>query len=291
MPRCHTSLLALCYRPFVHQRQLLLSYALEIFDQSLDIQPETLSTANKMRFQGTGFARVDLTTMQLHSIVNFAQPLIPRREPPCCDKNWGVWSDDQDLYILYTLVPCLTIFKLELDQETKAAFVFASCLQDDVGAWLSHAINLDLQDVRISGHPTLWSQYPQTLLVLVHHNWRKHEGSKHWALLLQFDAKRGVFLLSAISKNPVLDHQNYYLYNQAVLNVIAVGSYHVWEDHVRILYGDGDKYSAFADVPLSSIEWVPLNGTSTIRWQSGVDTLGDRISSITYTDYQSLTWK
>ena len=244
-----------------------------------------------MRFQGTGFAQVDLGTLQLHSIVNFAQPLIPRRDPPCCDKNWGVWTHDEDLYILYTIVPCLTIFKVDLNQQRQASFVFASCLQDNTGTWLSQAASLDLHDVRISGHPVLWSQYPHTLLVLVHHNWRKHQGSKHWAVLLQFHPERKKFMLSAVSEDAVLDHQDYYLYNQAVLNVIAVGSYHLWEDHLRIFYGDGDKYSAFADVHLSSIVWLRLNATSAAEWESGLDTLGDRISSITHTEYRSLVWK
>ncbi len=269
-----------------------MSYALEIFDKSLNVTSATLSNAHKMRFQGNGFARVDLETLELHSLINFAQPLIPRREFPCCDKNWGVWESSNELYILYTMLPCLTIFKLDAQQKTGASLVFASCLNDDVGGWLSASVNLEMRDVRISGHPVLWSQYPQTLLVLVHHNWRTHGGSKHWAVQLQFDPKRRRFLVSAVSKDPVLDHEHYYLYNEAVQNVIAVGSYHLAKGHLRILYGDGDKYSAFADVDTSSISWLYLNETSASEWTNGLNlALGDRVNSITYTEYESLVWR
>ena len=244
-----------------------------------------------MRFQGTGFARLDLQTLQLHSLAAFAQPLIPRREFPCCDKNWGVFEVWGELYIFYTLLPCLTIFKLDQSQDTGASFVYASCLNDDVGAWISDSANLEMRDVRISGHPIVWSDYPQTLLVLVHHNWRKHGGSKHWAVLLEFDPRWRSFTFTAVSKNPVLDHEEYFLYNEAVQNVIAVGSYHLSGRHLRILYGDGDKYSAFADVSTASIEWLNLNQTSASEWTEGLNVaLGDRVNSITYTEYESLVW-
>ncbi|KAL0031621.1 hypothetical protein WJX77_010215 [Trebouxia sp. C0004] len=280
------------FRPFVYQSQLHVSYAMEIFDKSLTVTPKTRSDAHKMRFQGNGFARVDLETLELHSLVNFAQPLIPRREFPCCDKNWGVWEDNHELYILYTVMPCLTIFKLDFTQKTGASLVFASCLTDDVGRWVSKSVNLEMRDIRISGHPILWSEYPQTLLVLVHHNWRNHGGSKHWAVQMHFEPKRRRFVIAAISKEPVLDHEHYYLYNEAVQNVIAVGSYHLAKGHLRILYGDGDKYSAVADVDLASVSWVQLNRTSASEWLDGLNVaLGDRVNSITYTEYESLIWK
>lgn len=279
------------FRPFVYQNQLHVSYALEIFDKSLNVTAETRSDEHKMRFQGTGFAQIDLETLEINSLVNFAQPLIPRREFPCCDKNWGVLEVSGELYIFYTLLPCLTIFKLDPSQESGARFVYASCLNDDVSSWVSNSVNLEMRDVRISGHPIVWSQYPQTLLVLVHHNWRKHGGSKHWAVQMQFDPQHAQFMVSAISKDPVLDHEQYFLYNEAVLNVIAVGSYHLSGRHLRILYGDGDKYSAFADIDIASISWVTLNATSASEWTDGLSVaLGDRVNSITYTEYESLVW-
>lgn len=279
------------YRPFVYQNQLHVSYALEIFDKSLQVTAETRSDEHKMRFQGTGFSRLNLETLELHSVKAFAQPLIPRREFPCCDKNWGVMESGSDLFIFYTLLPCLTIFKLDLAQETGATFVYASCLDDNVHAWVSKAAGLEMRDVRISGHPIMWLQYPQTLLVLVHHNWRKHGGSKHWAVQLQFDPLRHRFVVSAISKDPVLDHEQYFLYNEAVLNVIAVGSYHLAGNHLRVLYGDGDKYSAYADIDTAGISWIQLNSTSATHWTDGLNVaLGDRVNSITYTEYESLVW-
>jgi len=162
----------------VYHNQLHVSYALEIFDKSLSVTAETRSDEHKMRFQGSGFARLDLETLELSSLINFAQPLIPRREFPCCDKNWGVLEVNNELYIFYTLLPCFTLFKLDSSQESGASFVYASCLNDDVSAWASDSVNLEMRDVRISGHPIVWSEYPQTLLVLVHHNWRKH-GTLH----------------------------------------------------------------------------------------------------------------
>lgn len=278
-------------RPFVFQNQLHVSYAMEIFDKSLNVTHETRSDAHKMRFQGNGFARVDLQTLELHSLINFAQPLIPRREFPCCDKNWGVWEDNNELYILYTIMPCLTIFKLDASQKSGASLVFASCLNDDTGSLVSKSVNLEMRDIRISGHPVLWSQHPLTLLVLVHHNWRNHGGSKHWAVQLQFDTRQRRFVISAISKDPVLDHEHYFLYNEAVQNVIAVGSYHLSQGNLRILYGDGDKYSAYADMETSNISWMHLNETAATEWVDGLNVaLGDRVNSITYTEYESLVW-
>ena len=264
---------------------------MEIFDKALNVNNQTRSDEHKMRFQGSGFARIDLETLELHSLINFDQPLIPRREFPCCDKNWGVIEHGQELYIIYTLLPCLTIFKLDQSQATGASMVYASCLKDNVSATLSEAVKLEMRDVRISGHPIWWSQYPQTLLVLVHHNWRKHGGSKHWAVQLQFSQERNRFSIAAVSKEPVLNHEHYYLYNEAVENVIAVGSYHLSGGHLRILYGDGDKYSAFADVDTATISWQRLNESSAAEWTDGLGVaLGDRVNSITYKEYETLVW-
>ena len=280
-----------CYRPFVYQGELHLSYAIEIFDKSLPLKRNSRSDAHKMRFQGSGFARLDSTSHEMHSLAAFSQPLVPRRDFPCCDKNWGVMEHANDLYIFYTLLPCLTIFKLDSESEAGASLVYASCLKDCAAEQVFDATGLEMRDVRISGHPILWAQYPQTLLVLVHHNWRKHGGSKHWAVLLQFDPARRVYFIAAVSKEPVLNHEDFYLYNGAVQNVIAVGSYHLSGRMLRILYGDGDKYSAFADVLTSKITWLHLKGTSAVEWTDGPTmALGDRIESISYTEYESLVW-
>ncbi|KAL0046150.1 hypothetical protein WJX82_004061 [Trebouxia sp. C0006] len=279
------------FRPFLFRGNLHLSYAIEIFDRSLPLTRESKSDTHKMRFQGTGFARVDSESREMQSLVAFSQPLVPRREFPCCDKNWGVMEHGKDLYIFYTLLPCLTIFRLDSRSETGATLVYASCLKDYAAEQISDATGLEMRDVRISGHPILWAQYPQTLLVLVHHNWRKHGGSKHWAVQLQFDPARRVYTIAAVSKEPVLNHEDFYLHNEAVQNVIAVGSYHLAGRRLRILYGDGDKYSAFADVHTSKISWHHLNSTSALEWTEGPTVaLGDRIESISYTEYESLVW-
>lgn len=268
-----------------------LSYAIEIFDKSLPLTLDSRSDAHKMRFQGTGFAKLDSQTREMHSIAAFSQPLVPRREPPCCDKNWGVIEHAEDLYIFYTLLPCLTVFKLDPRSETGALLVYASCLKDHAAEQVFEVTGLEMRDVRISGHPILWAQYPQTLLVLVHHNWRKHGGSKHWAVQLQSDPVRRVYVIAAVSKEPVLSHEDYILHNDAVENVIAVGSYHLSGRTLRILYGDGDKYSAFADVHTTKIQWAYLNSTSAVEWTQGPTVaLGDRINSISYTEYKSLVW-
>lgn len=281
----------MCCRPFLFQGQLHLSYAIEIFDKSLNLSLESRSDAHKMRFQGTGFARVNASTLEMHSIAAFAEPLVPRRDFPCCDKNWGVLEYANELYIFYSLLPCLTIFILDDRRPTGASFVYASCLHHGIERWLAGNTGLEMKDVRISGHPILWSEYPRTLLVLVHHNWRKHGGSKHWAVLLQFDPPRDVFFVAAVSKEPVLNHEDLVLHNEAVENVIAVGSYHLAGRSLRILYGDGDKYAAFADVHTSKIKWVHMNATSAKQWTEGPTVaLGDKLESITHNEYKSLVW-
>lgn len=275
----------------MYQGGLHVSYALEIFDKGLPLKKNSRSDAYKMRFQGSGFASLNASTNEMHSLAAFDQPLVPRRDPPCCDKNWGVMEHGQDLYIFYTVLPCLTIFKLDPTSKTGASFVFASCLKDEIARQVSVAAGLEMHDIRISGHPVLWSQYPQTLLLLVHHNWRKHNGSKHWAVQLQFDPVRGRFAVTAVSEEPVLSHEDYHLHNDLVENVIAVGSYHLSGRHLRILYGDGDKYSAYADLHTDRITWVHLNESSAMRWTDGPSlALGDRIRSITYSEYKKLVW-
>jgi len=275
----------------VYRGELHLSYAVEIFDKSLPFRLDSRSDEHKMRFQGTGFAKLDSQSLEMQSVAAFSQPLVPRREFPCCDKNWGVMEIAGDLYIFYTLLPCLTIFKLDPSTETGASFVYASCLKDYAAEQISLATGLEMHDVRSSGHPILWAQYPQALLVLVHHNWRKHGGSKHWAVQLQFDPARRVFTVAAVSKDPVLNHEDFYLHNVAVQNVIAVGSYHLSGRRLRILYGNGDKYSAFADVHTPKIKWVYFSSTSAMEWTEGPTiALGDRIESISYTEYKSLVW-
>ena len=108
---------------------------------------------------------------------------------------------------------------------------------------------------------------------------------------LQFDVIQKRFVISAVSREPVLNHEHYYLYNDAVQNVMAVGSYHLSEGHLRILYGDGDKYSAYADVDVSNISWLYLDQTSASVWTHGLNVaLGDRVQSISYTEYESLIW-
>ena len=245
-----------------------------------------------MRFQGTGLIRVDPKTSELHHVTAFVQPLIPRSEPPCCDKNWGMFESDGVLYIFYTILPYLTVFKLGTPETIHAAtLVHSSYLTEETQSWLAAFVGLEMSDVRISGHPILYRQYPQTLLMLVHHNWRKHGGSKHWAVQLEFDPLASRFVVVAVSDEPVLDHERLLLHKAAVLNVIAVGSYHIHDDNLLILYGEGDKYAAYHEVSLCSINWVHLNTTSVLPWTGGPTvTLGDKMNSITYSDYKSLVW-
>ena len=279
----------------MYQSHLHVSYALEVFDVGLNITEMTRSDAQKMRFQGTGFARLDINSLELQSIAAFDKPLIPRRDRPCCDKNWGVVEVQDNLYIVYTMLPCLTIFRYDPLHEDGAEFVYASCIKNKVLQQLASESGLEMSDVRISGHPVLLSQYPQTLLVLVHHNWRKHGGSRHWIVQLHFDPLRSYYMISAISLEPVLDYNVLYLFNSGlqsgINNVIAVGSYHLSGGMLRILYGDGDKYAAFHDVQLSTVQWRFLDQSHTKEWPEGPGlSLGDRIDSITYAQYESMIW-
>ena len=278
-------------RPFLYRGELHLSYSIDIFDKSLPLKPDSLGEPHKMRFQGTGFARLDAHSRELHSLATFSKPLVPRRNLLCCDKNWGVLEHRGQLYIFYTLLPCLTIFQWDPDSETGVTFVYASCLKESTKEQTSKVTGLDMLDVRISGHPILWSQYPHTLLVLVHHNRQKHGGSKHWAVRLQFDPARRIFIVVAVSTEPVLDHADFHLHNEALQNGLAIGSYHMSSGLLRILYGDGDKYSAYADVHTSSIKWAYLSSTSAVEWISGPTVaLGDRTESITYSKFKGLVW-
>lgn len=244
-----------------------------------------------MRFQGTGFARLSLDTLQLLNVAVFNEPLIPRREFPCCDKNWGVLEVDGDLYIIYTVLPCLTVFKLDPAQKNGTTFIHASCLHDEAMQQLAAGTGLEMNDVRISGHPIWMAQYPRTLLVLVHHNWRKHGGSKHWVVQLQFDPRHTSFMVHAISRQPVLNHENYNLFNEHVQNVMAVGSYHLANGILRILYGEGDKYAAVADVVILEINWLYCENACAEHWTEGLSvSLGERIHSISHSQYKSMVW-
>lgn len=156
----HTNQLTLstCCRPFLYRGELHLSYAIEIFDKSLTLSLHSHSDTHKMRFQGTGFARLNTSTMEMHSLAAFAQPLVPRREFPCCDKNWGVFEFANELYILYSILPCLTISKLDATQPAGAAFVYASCLQHGMERWLEGNTGLEMMSesaaTPFSGHST-----------------------------------------------------------------------------------------------------------------------------------------
>lgn len=281
-------------RALVFKGQLYVSYAVEIFDASLPLQNDTKSTEFKMRFQGTGIARVNMQhEHQLHNVAMFAKPLIPRRVFPCCDKNWGMLELEGLLYIFYTILPTLTVFTVDLESPADPVLVHASYISNDDASWLQQQTGLKMQDVRISGHPIILAEDPTTLLIIVHHNWRKHNGSKHWAVQMQIEAATNTFVISAVSSQPILDHGSFILHNdnEDVMNVVAIGSYHEHQGHLRMLFGDGDKYAAYHDVCLSSIMWINLNKNLSSTWTDGLSVeLGDKVDSITHAEYTSMVW-
>ncbi|KAL3156512.1 hypothetical protein ABBQ38_000810 [Trebouxia sp. C0009 RCD-2024] len=280
------------FRALAYKGQLYVSYATEIFDSSLPFTNDTKSDTFKMRFQGTGVARVGKEG-QLHSVVVFAQPLIPRQKFPCCDKNWGMREFQGQLYIFYTILPVLSIFTMDLESPSHPELVHASYLTDEAATSLEQTTGLQMSDVRISGHPIMYKQYPETLLILVHHNWRRNNGSKHWAVQLQYESATQNFVITAISRHPVLSHQSFILHNESpdIMDVIAIGSYHIHQNRLRILFGDGDKYASYEDVCLSSIRWVHLDETSFEHWTEGPTIeLGQKIDSITHDEYTKLVW-
>ena len=44
--------------------------------------------------------------------------------------------------------------------------------------------------------------------------------------------------VTQVSVKPVLTHESFYTYNEFVKNIIAVGSYHLEENTLRILFGE-----------------------------------------------------
>ena len=89
----------------------------------------------------------------------FQTPLVPRRERLCCDKNWGILElppaadMSPQLHIIYTMLPCLTVFTFNASASTGADFKSAQCLTDAHSDLVQQETGLDMHDVRISGHP------------------------------------------------------------------------------------------------------------------------------------------
>ena len=116
---------------------------------------------------------------------------MPRRERLCCDKNWGILElppavdTPPLLHIIYTMLPCLTVFTFNASALSGADFKSAQCLTDAHSNLVQRETGLDMHDVRISGHPIVSQResdgQPSELMVLVHHSWRKHGGAAHWA--------------------------------------------------------------------------------------------------------------
>lgn len=132
------------------------------------------------------------SSLQLLSVYDFKEPLVPRRERLSCDTNWGFLElppavdMPPQLHILYTILPCLTVFTFNASASTGADFRSARCLTSIHSTLVQQETGLDMQNVRISGHPIVtWRQsdgQPSELMVLVHHSWRKHGGAAHWAV-------------------------------------------------------------------------------------------------------------
>ncbi|DBA66145.1 TPA: hypothetical protein ACH3X2_002620 [Trebouxia sp. C0005] len=270
------------YRPFMFQGEVYVSYSMSVYDRSLNLT-ESSTNSHKFRNQTTGLSKIDVDRNRLVSIFAFAQPLLHRSEPICCDKNWGWVVLHDNLYIVYTALPCLSIFQFDPSTQLGARFISASCILQPAAQHLGIQTGLDMVDVRISGHPVPWQQ-EGIMLLLVHNNWRRQGGSKHWAVLVA----TGNFSVTAISSKPILSYVDFILYNRAVQNVIAVGSYHYCRSHnsLRVLYGDGDRYAAWADIDMNEVSWVTVSDNMHSRvGEHNSSQLGDRLGSITQNEY------
>ncbi|DBA67797.1 TPA: hypothetical protein ACH3X2_001199 [Trebouxia sp. C0005] len=270
------------YRPFMFQGEVYVSYAMSVYDRSLNLT-ESSTNSHKHRNQTTGLSKIDVDRKRLVSIFAFAQPLLHRSEPICCDKNWGWVVLHDNLYIAYTALPCLSIFQFDSSAQLGARFISASCIHQSAAQHLGIQTGLDMVDVRISGHPVPWQQ-EGIILLLVHNNWRKQGGSKHWAVLVA----TGNFSVTAISSKPILSYVDFILHNRAVQNVIAIGSYHYYRSRnsLRVLYGDGDRYAAWADIDMNEVSWVTVLDSMHSRVdEHNSSQLGDRLGSITQNEY------
>eukprot|EP00891_Asterochloris_glomerata_P004170 jgi/Astpho2/4170/Aster-05137 len=270
------------YRPFMMDGEPHVSYAMAIFDASLNL---TNASPNdqKMRVQTTGIGRLNIKSKQLVSVFEFLEPLIPRREPLCCDKNWGLLElptgrgEEQELHIFYTMVPCLTIFAYNPRIPLGADFRSARCLSPAYSNLVQKKTGLDMHDVRLSGHPVVSRRregnQPSELLFLVHHSWRQHGGAAHWVVLVNIET----WQITHISIKPVLHYEQFNLYNEFVTNVIAVGSYHLDGNLMRVFFGDGDKFASYADLDTRFIAYFALDSSESVLVAQNNVMLGDRL--------------
>ena len=101
-----------------------------------------------------------MLTHQLHHVATFTMNFAAQHMAPCCDSNQGMFEADGRLYLFNTILPSLTVFSMEIKSSklSKPSLVHTSKLTHDATVWLEGTTGLNMQDVCISGHPTLTAQ-------------------------------------------------------------------------------------------------------------------------------------
>eukprot|EP00884_Botryococcus_braunii_P008167 jgi/Botrbrau1/17351/Bobra.0015s0095.1 len=178
------------------------------------------------------------------------------------EKNWGFVDDGGRLLIFYSLLPCLVVLEFEPSLPDGARLHSRYCYEAQASS-IAHATGLDLFDFEMhsSGNPTPWDvehgddfkEYVSMLHV-------KKGDYTHWAVRIDRHTKQ----MTHISAGPVIKARDFR--NEGFLDTaLVVSSFHVGRQgdgeplQLRILYGEGDRYGCWLDIPTRNIVWHPLS--------------------------------
>ncbi|KAK9830983.1 hypothetical protein WJX81_005385 [Elliptochloris bilobata] len=181
------------------------------------------------------------------------------------EKNWGFVAEGDRLLIFYALLPCTVVLEFDAAALDGVRLADRACFAGSAAATLERT-GLDIlrHPIHGSGNPVPWDIERggghRELLSMLH---VKVGDYAHWAVRIDRETRR----VTHVSAGPVIKARDFR--NEGFLSAaLVVSSFHVLdklggedgpERMVRILYGEGDRYGCWIDIPAPAIVWHALD--------------------------------
>ncbi|KAK9805203.1 hypothetical protein WJX72_005882 [[Myrmecia] bisecta] len=243
------------FRPFLYKGDVYASFWIKFGWSTPNPPPQhvcwSTGWGDPHSCEYTAYGKLDFAAKQLQMTQQFAKPVLGASFKP--EKNWGFLEQDGQLLLIYSLLPCTVIYRVDPTADKGAVFDRSFCYSSPelVEASTNHAMPTS----RLSGHPQLWQHADGTseLLLLVHS--RIHHNSYHnWAVRVD----PATLKVTHITAGPIIKSTDFAVEGY-LKGVLVVSSFHVvdvgGQETLRLFMGEGDQFSDWQDVPLSQVNW------------------------------------
>ena len=185
--------------------------------------------------------------------------------PPSVQKNWGFMEFQEKLILIYTALPCTTIYEVLTEKDFQLRLLSNVCYKDKESR-LASEIFFAMERAHNSAHPVIWKHNGQREILMMIHTREtlQIDGFNHWLVRIDYESLRITHVSHGIVFGTSTYHSEGPIGGAIIVGTISVVST-LEGDYLHIFGGEGDVHCIYHTVALDSIIWLPIADVTDIQ--------------------------